>query len=230
MYLILTMNNTKSILFIATITLLLIMGTTIIPVQSYADRDNDENKKYNDNNPKTSASSQTDKKSASQHQDQDNVCYRGNETCTQANQGQETIGKDNKEFGFNDQSINVQQSTTTTTPTQPPTPGPTPTILNVCKEVTNTATTNFEPSDFLFNFDTPANPDLFRGANVGCTAVTVDPGTYHFEEFLPAGITAVSISASGDCAAISMEVGFTFGGTIAAGETQTCTISNTITG
>jgi hypothetical protein len=65
---------------------------------------------------------------------------------------------------------------------------------------------------------------------VGCTAVTVSPGTYHFEEFLPAGVTAASIEASGDCGGISMEVGFTFGGTIAEGETQTCTITNTIIG
>ena len=103
------MNNTKNILLVALITATLVLGTSVIPMQSYADRDDDDNhKNTKDFKSKTSASSDSDKKSAGQHQDQDNVCYRGNDTCTQANEAQELIGKDNDAFGFNDQSDNLQ--------------------------------------------------------------------------------------------------------------------------
>ena len=47
------MNITRNILLMAAITLLLIMGTSIIPMQSYAGFDKDEYKKYDDNNSKT---------------------------------------------------------------------------------------------------------------------------------------------------------------------------------
>jgi hypothetical protein len=65
------------------------------------------NTKKPDSKPKIIASSESDKKSASQHQDQDNFCYRG-EDCEQANQGQQIIGKDNEAKGFNDQSANLE--------------------------------------------------------------------------------------------------------------------------
>src|SRR5215218_2299087 len=114
------MNNTKSILLVAIITATLVLGTSVIPMQSYADRDNnDDHKKTKDNNDdhkkgkdfKSSVSEKTqiDKKSASQHQDQDNTCYRGDE-CQQANQGQQIIGEDNDAKGFNDQSDNLELS------------------------------------------------------------------------------------------------------------------------
>ena len=38
------MNNTKNILLVAAITSLLIMGTSIIPMQSFADKDDEEKK------------------------------------------------------------------------------------------------------------------------------------------------------------------------------------------
>ena len=120
------MKNTNKMLMMAACALLLIMGTSIIPMQSFAESgSNDENKKHKDNKSKTSAGSQTDKKSASQHQDQDNVCYRGNETCTQANEGQELIGKDNDAVGFTDQSNNFPLFTPSTT-----SPSTTPTNTN----------------------------------------------------------------------------------------------------
>ena len=56
------------------------------------------------------ASSEADKKSASQHLDQDNVCYRGDD-CQQANEGQQIVGKDNDAKGFNDQSDNSELTT-----------------------------------------------------------------------------------------------------------------------
>ncbi len=226
------MNSAKkNVLLTAAITLLLVIGTAIIPIQSYA---SEEHKKYGDSKSSINSDTYENKKGASQHQDQDNFCYRGDE-CEQANQGQQVIGKDNDAKGFNDQSRNIQQqalnptATPTQPPTQPPTPTPTTTTLNVCKEVVILGSTSFEPSDFIFEFTTPAVPSSFLGANEGCTAVTVAPGTYSFTETFPPGNPA-SIGVEGGCAFDStVEQGtFRFVGTIAAGETQTCTITNTI--
>lgn len=68
------MNNTKNILLMAAITSLLIMGTSITPMQSYADRDDVDHKKTDDFNSKIKASFETEEKSASQHMDQGNFC------------------------------------------------------------------------------------------------------------------------------------------------------------
>jgi hypothetical protein len=104
------MNNTRNLLLIALITATLVMGTSVIPMQSYADRDNnDDHKKGKDYKSSIIAGSESDKKSASQHQDQDNFCYRGDD-CEQANQGQQIVGKDNDVKGFNDQSDNLAVS------------------------------------------------------------------------------------------------------------------------
>ena len=172
------MNYTKNIFLMAAITSLLIIGTSIIPMQSYAGLDNDENKKYDDNNSKTSARSQTHIKSS----------------------------------------------------IQPPTLGPTPTTLNICKEVINTGTIfDFEPSDFTFAFNTPASPVLFQGANEGCTAVSVAPGTYEFSERCPSFAENNSASVTGAWTVRGSDANtVSIGGTIAAGETQTCTITNTL--
>jgi hypothetical protein len=94
------MNNTKNILLIAIITATLIMGTSFIPMQSYADKDDHEDKKTKDN------ISQEDKKDAKLNLDQDNTCYRSDE-CKQGNEGQQVVGNDNDVKGFNDQSDNL---------------------------------------------------------------------------------------------------------------------------
>ena len=109
------MNNTKkNILFAVFISSLLIVGTSIIPTQSYAD----QHKKTGEYKTSVKAISEVEKKSASQKLDQDNFCYRG-EDCQQANEGQQIVGKDNEAKGFNDQSKNVQQSVNPTpTPTK----------------------------------------------------------------------------------------------------------------
>ena len=65
----------------------------------------EDHKKTKDFKASISEKTQISKKSASQHQDQDNFCYRGEE-CQQANQGQQIIGEDNDAKGFNDQSDN----------------------------------------------------------------------------------------------------------------------------
>lgn len=229
MYLIPTMNNTKNTLLMVVITSLLIMGINIIMMQSYAGFDNHENKKFDANNSKTNTSSQTDKKGSSQHMGQDNLCYMGNETCIQANKGQEMIGKDSDEVGFNGQSTTIQQSFVPTS-TRPPTLGQTPTTLNICTEVINTGTIFiFEPSDFTIAFNTPASPVLFQGANEGCTAVTIAPGTYEFSERRPIFAENNSVGVIGDCTIRGSDANtVSIGGTIAGGETQTCTITNTI--
>src|SRR5215216_135011 len=109
------MNNTKSILLVAIITATLVLGTSVIPMQSYADRDNnDDHKKGKDFKSSVSEKTQIDKKSASQHQDQDNTCYRGDE-CQQANQGQQIVGENNDAKGFNDQSDNLSAAAVNST-------------------------------------------------------------------------------------------------------------------
>ncbi len=117
------MNNSKKNILVAVfISSLLIVGTSITPMQSYAG----ENKKTGDLKSSIKASSEVDKKSAGQHIDQDNFCYRSDD-CQQANQAQQIVGKDNEAKGFNDQSKNIQLSATPTATPTPPTP-PTPPI------------------------------------------------------------------------------------------------------
>ncbi len=104
------MNNTKNLLLIAIIAITLVLGTSVIPMQSFADKDNDNHKKTKDFKSSIIAGSESDKKSAIQKLDQDNFCYRGDD-CEQANQGQQIVGKDNDAKGFNDQSDNLAIST-----------------------------------------------------------------------------------------------------------------------
>jgi hypothetical protein len=121
------MNNTKSILLVAIITATLVMGASVIPMQSYAGKDNNDNhkkswdnkddhKKSNDHKSSLSEKTQIDKKSANQKMDQDNFCYRGDE-CQQANQGQQIVGEDNDAKGFNDQSDSLAAAVSPTNST-----------------------------------------------------------------------------------------------------------------
>jgi hypothetical protein len=112
------MKNTKNILLMTAITSLLIMGTSIIPMQSYAD----QYKKTTDFKASIKAGSEVDKKSASQQLDQDNFCYRG-ENCQQGNEGQQLVGKGNDAAGFNDQSTSIQQQQPTISTPSPVTQG-----------------------------------------------------------------------------------------------------------
>jgi hypothetical protein len=99
------MNYTKGLLLVAAMTTLLVMGTSAIPMQSYAG----EHKKTSDLKSSIKASFEIDKKSASQHLDQDNFCYRS-DNCQQANQAVQIVGEDNEATGFNDQSANLSPS------------------------------------------------------------------------------------------------------------------------
>jgi hypothetical protein len=122
-------------------------------MQLYAGKDNNDDHKKGKDFSKIIASSESDKKSASQHQDQDNVCYRGDE-CEQANQGQQIVGKDNDAKGFNDQSKNAQASLgaqPTETPTNEPTPFVTPEVTpSVTPEVTPSVTPDVIPCATCF--------------------------------------------------------------------------------
>jgi hypothetical protein len=112
------MNNTNKMLMIAAITSLLVMGTSLVQMKSFAGG-GEEHKKTKDFKSSISEKTQIDKKdkkSANQHMDQDNTCYRGDE-CQQANQGQQVIGEDNDAKGFNDQSDNLSASVSPTNST-----------------------------------------------------------------------------------------------------------------
>jgi hypothetical protein len=50
------------------------MGTSIIPIQSYADMDDKNIKKNSDFDSKINANSVTEESGANQHMDQDNFC------------------------------------------------------------------------------------------------------------------------------------------------------------
>jgi YVTN family beta-propeller protein len=96
--------------------------------------------------------------------------------------------------------------------------------LNVCKEVVDSSDRRLQPSNFTFTFSTPANPSTFEGDDE-CTAVTVAPGQYEFSEARPAG-TDFTTTISGDC---SLSTRDSFIGNITAGQTETCTVTNTVT-
>ena len=96
--------------------------------------------------------------------------------------------------------------------------------LNVCKEVVDSTGGNIQPSNFTFAFSTTASPSTFQGDD-GCTAVTVEPGQYEFSETGPTGIDFTT-AKSGDC---GLSASGTFTGSIEAGQTQTCTVTNTVT-
>jgi hypothetical protein len=102
------MNNTKNILLIAIISATLILGTSVIPMQSYAGG-SDQHKQTKDFKSSIIANSESDKTKVNQHQDQENFAYRSN-GADQANQGQQIAGNDNEAKGFNDQSDNIAAS------------------------------------------------------------------------------------------------------------------------
>jgi hypothetical protein len=56
------MNSTNKMLMIAVITSLLVIGTSLTPMQSFADRDKGDHEKTSDHKPKIFASSEEDKK------------------------------------------------------------------------------------------------------------------------------------------------------------------------
>jgi hypothetical protein len=103
--------------------------------------------------------------------------------------------------------------------------------VNICKEVINEPGANGEPSDFSFRFEEGNNPTPREfEAEEQCTAVTIDPGDFLVSEGVDIGFTERlgAFEVSGDC---SLGIGGFFRfftGQIGEGETQTCTVTNTI--
>ena len=220
------MKNTNKMLMMAACTLLLVMGTNIIPMQSFADRGDYKDEKGNDLKSKLSAIAESDKKRAGQEMDQDNLCYRGDD-CEQANQGQQIVGKDNDAEGFNDQSSsNTQQTTTSTTPGNGTTPAPMPQTgtLLVTKNVSCAwGFTCPQPSAFTMHVTGTSgngnpNPSSFAGSADG-TTVTLNVGRYDVSETFQANASAplkVVQHFDADCSD-SID---------AAGESKKCSVIN----
>jgi hypothetical protein len=204
----------------AAFALLLVAGTILSPIQSYAAPST------NGGIPNTSSLKHTIRDGVNvnlehrdQHMDQENLCYRAN-TCRDSNVGQNTLGNDNSVTGFADQSDNIQQSAAPTAANQTtanqttPTPTPTTATLTVIKIVAGNAT-NATASDFTIhvtgNNPTPAN---FDGSTTGIV-VTLGSGSFNVTETVPVG-SFFTTTTTGDCT-----------GTIAAGQHLTCTITNT---
>ena len=92
------MNNTNKLLTTSTIIALLLMGTSVIPMQSYAGGSDQQQKHKDTSDLKQSIQKDTQSAKANQHLDEENFCYRGDD-CQQANQGQQIVGKDNDAAG-----------------------------------------------------------------------------------------------------------------------------------
>jgi hypothetical protein len=99
----------------AAIAMLLIMGTSVIPTQSYASGEHKKTDELKSSIKGGTEGVDVDKKSANQKMGQENFCYRGDD-CQQANDGQQVLGKDNEASGFNDQSKNLQSVPTPSSP------------------------------------------------------------------------------------------------------------------
>jgi hypothetical protein len=191
---------------------LLIAGTILGPIQSYARSGNFIDTSSLKHAIRDGVNVNLERRD--QHMNQENLCYRAN-TCRDSNVGQNTLGNDNSITGFADQSDNIRQSAAPTIANQTtPTPTPTTATLTVIKIVASNAT-NTTASNFTMhvtgNNPTPAN---FAGSTSG-TTVTLGPGTFNVTETLPAG-SFFTTTTTGDCS-----------GTITAGQHLSCTIINT---
>jgi len=108
----------------AVLTSLLLAGTILAPIQSYAAGSRGAF-------PNTSTLKQAvrdgvtvSQEHRDQHMDQENLCYRAN-ICRQSDVGQNTLGNDNSVTGFADQSDNIQLAAAPITPTANQTTTPT---------------------------------------------------------------------------------------------------------
>jgi hypothetical protein len=193
---------------------LLVVGTILTPIQSYAAPQETTNDGGFLDSPNLKQGIhdeiRADLKNTNQSINQENLCFRSN-TCRQSEIGQNTFGNDNQVTGFADLSDNLQQSTIANKTTPTPTPNPTTASLTVIKIVSGNTTAT--PSDFAIHVSgfnpTPAN---FNGSGTG-TDVTLSPGTFNVTETLSPNFTT---AFSSECS-----------GTIATGQHLTCTITNT---
>jgi hypothetical protein len=105
------MNNTKTTIVMIGL-IMVIAGTTLAPIQSYATRSgglpDTSSLKHGIRDGVTVNLEHRD-----QHMNQENLCYRDN-TCRQSDVGQNTLGNDNSITGFADQSDNIPQAAAST--------------------------------------------------------------------------------------------------------------------
>ncbi|HVD08448.1 MAG TPA: hypothetical protein VNB67_08385, partial [Nitrososphaeraceae archaeon] len=145
------------VILAAVIASLMLAGTILAPIQSYAAAKRGSETDF----PDTSSLKHAVRDGVSanlshrdQHLNQQNLCYRTN-TCRQSDVGQNTLGNDNQVTGFADQSDNLQQSTTasktTPIPNPAPTPAPTPTTASLTVIKIVSGTTNATSSDFAIH-------------------------------------------------------------------------------
>ena len=104
------------VIIAAVLASLMLAGTILAPIQSYASRQR-EGRKQIFQTPRVLNMQYSDGVSANlshrdQHMNQQNLCYRAN-TCRQSDVGQNTLGNDNQVTGFADQSDNIQQAAPT---------------------------------------------------------------------------------------------------------------------
>jgi hypothetical protein len=205
--------QSKFMVSIAGMLLLLVAGTILTPIQSFAapERTTDDSGFLTSPSLKQGIHDEirADLKNTNQSINQENLCVRSN-TCRQSAIGENVLGNDNQVTGFADQSDKIQQSATAnkTTPTQTPTA-----TLTVTKIVSGTTTA--VPSQFTIHVSgNNPNPPNFGGSATG-TDVTLISGPFGVTETLPAG-TFFTNTTAGDCR-----------GTITAGQHLSCTITNT---
>jgi hypothetical protein len=148
------MNILQCMLVIASLASLFVTGPNLVPVQSYAASpsagggDNGDYKITKDYKDRIQKDVNAKSSKTIQHLGQDNLCYKDDDGCEEATEGEQIKGKDNVASGFNEQSKNIQQqqpavpTTPTTgtlgngtTPIPTPTPTPTTSTLTVTKHV-----------------------------------------------------------------------------------------------
>jgi hypothetical protein len=203
------------------ISLLLIAGTILTPIQSsYAAPRGTKG----GGNPDTSSLThdirsevRANLDNAREHMNQKNVCFRSN-TCRQSNVGQNTLGNDNQVTGFADQSDNLQQSSLTNqTSSRPPTTPPThvseSALLTVTKMVVGNTTVH-ESNFTIHVIGNNPNPANFAGSPGGVD-VRLGPGAFNVTETPNLFLFPIF---RGNCS-----------GTIAAGQHLRCTIINSVT-
>ena len=208
----------------AVLTSLLLAGTILAPIQSYAAGSRG-------GFPNTSTLKQAVRDGVSvnlehrdQHMNQENLCYRAN-TCRQSDVGQNTLGTDNSITGFADQSDNLQQSAAApitptgnqTTGNQTGGGGTTPTTGTLLVKKVEVCVLALCPVISDFTITVTGNnptPSTFP-ASVSGTLVTLGPG--------PVSVTETGLVVAGFIVTLSADCT----GTIVAGDQKTCTITNT---
>jgi hypothetical protein len=177
------------IVVVAAVIALLLAGTLLTPIQSYArsnnskpgsDGDTTNDGSFFDSRSLKQATNDeryADLKNNNQSINQQNLCYRDN-TCRQSNVGQNTLGNDNQVTGFADQSDNLQQSA--------PATGSAGLLISVYKVVTCPQGLVCPTSGFIIHVTgNNPNPNNFTLRDGQSKQVPIGPGHYLVTEDEP---------------------------------------------